>query len=109
MKDLGELMKQANALQSKMNELQDQMERMEIEGVSGGGLVRVTVSGRGQAKAVKVDPSLLNPDEVEVMEDLIAAAFNDAKTKAEARSAEEMKKLAGGFPLPDGFKLPFGS
>ena len=108
MKDLGDLMKQANALQSKMNDLQKQMEEMEVEGVSGGGLVRVLVSGRGLAKGVTIDPSLLNTDEAEVLEDLVAAAFNDAKQKAEARSAEEMQKIAGGLPLPDGFKLPFG-
>ncbi|MEL7030270.1 MAG: YbaB/EbfC family nucleoid-associated protein [Pseudomonadota bacterium] len=109
MKDLGELMKQANALQSKMNDLQKQMEDMEVEGVAGGGLVRVKVSGRGLAKGVTIDPSLMVADEAEVLEDLIAAAFNDAKTKAEARSAEEMQKIAGGLPLPEGFKLPFGN
>ncbi|MEM6850123.1 MAG: YbaB/EbfC family nucleoid-associated protein [Pseudomonadota bacterium] len=108
MKDLGELMKQANALQSKMNDLQAKMDTAEIEGVAGGGLVKVTVTGRGQAKSVKIDPSLLKPDEAEVLEDLITAAFNDAKTKAENQSAEEIKKLTGGFPMPEGFKLPFG-
>ena len=107
MKDLSKIMQQAKELQEKMASMQTELNNLEVQGVSGGGLVVVTMNGKGELKALKIDPSLLNPDEGEMLEDLIVAASGDAKTKAEARSAEEMSKITGGLPLPPGMKLPF--
>ncbi len=107
MKDLGDIMKQAAGLQSKMQELQEKVASMEVEGQAGGGMVKVTLTGKGYAKSVAIDPSMLVGDEAEVLEDLVTAAINDAKAKLETQSAEEMKSLTDGFPLPPGFKMPF--
>ncbi len=107
MKNLGQMMKQAQEMQAKMAELQARLEAVEIAGASGGGMVSVTVNGKGDLRAVKIDPKLVDPAEVEVLEDLIVAACKDAKTKVEARVAEEMAKLTGGLQLPPGLKLPF--
>lgn len=107
MKNLGQLMKQAQAMQAKMAELQEQLGSMEVEGAAGGGLVKVTVTGKGEVKKLKLEPSLVDPKEVEVLEDLIVAAINDARGKAETAAADEMKKLTGGLNLPPGMKLPF--
>jgi len=107
MKNLGQMMKQAQEMQAKMAELQARLEAVEIAGASGGGMVSVTVNGKGDLRAVKIDPKLVDPAEVEVLEDLIVAACNDAKAKVEARVAEEMAKLTGGLQLPPGLKLPF--
>ena len=107
MKDIGEMMKQAAGLQSKMQEIQEKIAEMEVEGVSGGGMVKVVLNGKGFCKAVAIERSLIKEDEAEVLEDLIAAAINDAKAKAETQSAEEMKALTDGLPLPPGMKLPF--
>jgi hypothetical protein len=107
MKNLGQLMKQAQAMQAKMAEMQEQLGRMEVEGAAGGGLVKVTVTGKGDVKKLKIEPSLVDPKEVEVLEDLVVAAINDARGKAETAAAEEMKKLTGGLNLPPGMKLPF--
>ena len=107
MKDLNEMMKQAAGLQSKMKEIQEKIAEMEIEGASGGGMVKVVLNGKGFCKAVAIERSLIKEDEAEVLEDLIAAAINDAKAKAETQSAEEMKALTDGLPLPPGMKLPF--
>lgn len=107
MKNLSQMMKQAQQMQEKMQEMQGALEDMEIEGTAGGGLVRVTLSGKGEMKALKIDPSLITPDDREVLEDLIVAAHSDAKAKVEATSQEEMAKLTGGLQLPPGFKLPF--
>lgn len=107
MKNLGQLMKQAQAMQARMAELQDQLGRMEVEGAAGGGLVKAVVTGKGEVKKLKLEPSLVDPKEVEVLEDLIVAAINDARGKAETAAAEEMKKLTGGLNLPPGMKLPF--
>lgn len=82
------------------------MEEIEIEGVSGGGMVRVTLSGKGQMRGLKIDPDIAR-DDIEVLEDLIVAAHNDAKSKSEVRMQEEMQKLTGGLALPPGFKMPF--
>lgn len=106
MKNISDLMKQAGELQSKMTQMQNAMEELEIEGVSGGGMVRVTLSGKGQMRGVHIDPEIAR-DDIEVLEDLIVAAHNDAKTKSETRMAEEMQKLTGGLALPPGFKMPF--
>lgn len=105
MKNLTDMMKQARELQSKLAAAQEELEKLEIEGSSGGGLVRVTLTGKGAMTAVKIDPSLFNPDEAEILEDLITAAHNDAKTKAETVVAEKMKSLTGGLPLPPGLNL----
>lgn len=107
MKNLGQLMKQAQEMQAKMAEMQESLAEIEVSGGSGGGMVQVTLNGKSEMRSVKIDPSLAGPDEVEVLEDLIVAAFNDAKAKVEARVQEEMAKLTGGLELPPGFKMPF--
>ncbi len=107
MKNLAGLMKQASQMQSKMAEMQAKMEALEIEGQSGAGMVQVTLSGKGDLKRVKLDPKLLDPAEVEMMEDLLIAAHADARRKLEAQTAEEMEKVTGGMSLPGGLKLPF--
>ncbi len=107
MKNIGQMMKQAQQMQAKMAELQEGLESVEISGGAGGGLVSVTLNGKGEMRALKIDPSLVNADEVEVLEDLVTAAFNDAKAKVEAHMQEEMAKLTGGLKLPPGISLPF--
>ncbi|MEX0759280.1 MAG: YbaB/EbfC family nucleoid-associated protein [Tistlia sp.] len=107
MKNLGQLMKQAQQMQSKMAELQERLAGHELEGQAGGGMVRVTVNGKNEVKAVKIDPALADPNDVEVLEDLILAAFNDARVKVERFSQEAMQELTGGLDLPPGFKMPF--
>ena len=107
MKNLAQMMKQAQEMQAKMAELQARLESIEVNGASGGGLVQVTATGKGTMRRVRIDPSLLKPEDVGVMEDLVAAAANDAKSKAEAMMQEETQKLLGGLQLPPGMKLPF--
>ena len=107
MKNLGNLMKQAQQMQAKMQEMQQRLAEMEVEGASGGGMVKVTATGKGDVKRLKIDKSLVDPNDVEVLEDLIVAAINDARSKADAMSVEEMQKLTGGLNLPPGIKLPF--
>lgn len=107
MKNLGQLMKQAQEMQDKMAEMQDSLATIEIEGAAGAGLVKVTLNGKGEMRRLKIDPTLANPDEAEILEDLIVAAHNDAKGKIEVRVQEETQKLMGGLPLPPGMKLPF--
>jgi len=107
MKNLGQMMKQAQEMQARMTELQARLVEVEMTGASGGGLVQVTLSGKGEMRKVKIDKSLMVADEVEVLEDLILAAANDAKARVEAHLAEEMGKLTGGLQLPPGMKLPF--
>ena len=107
MKDLMGMMKQAKELQDRMQRLQDEVAALTIEGAAGGGLVKVTVNGKSEMKTVKIDPSLLKPDEAEILEDLIVAAINEARGKAEAKLAEKMRELTGGLALPPGMKLPF--
>jgi hypothetical protein len=107
MKSLDSLLKQAQEMQTKMAEVEAGLDRLEIEGAAGGGMVRVVLSGRGLMRRVILDRTLLKPEEAEVLEDLIVAAHNDAKAKLEARVKEEMGKLAEGLGLPPGFKLPF--
>jgi DNA-binding YbaB/EbfC family protein len=107
MKNIGQLMKQAQEMQNKMAEMQTQLEAVEMVGVAGGGMVRLTLNGKGDLKNIKIDKSLLDPEEVEVMEDLIVAAFNDARGKVSAHAEQEMQKLTGGLQLPGGMKLPF--
>ncbi len=106
MKNLAQMMKQAQQMQSKMAEMQEQLAEAEVTGVSGGGLVEVTLNGKGEMRRARIDPSLLT-GEPEIVEDLIVAAHNDAKGKVEQHVAEEMKKVTGGLELPAGMKLPF--
>jgi DNA-binding YbaB/EbfC family protein len=105
MKNFAGMMKQAQELQSRMAEMQAEMERARVEGQSGGGLVVLTLNGKGELVGVKIDASLLKPDEVEILEDLIVAAHTDAKAKVERLLQEKMHSLTGGLPLPPGLKL----
>jgi DNA-binding YbaB/EbfC family protein len=105
MTDFLGLMKQAAELKSKMEAMQAELDQIEVEGSAGGGLVTVKLSGKGEMKSVKIDDSLLKPQEKEIVEDLIVAAFADARRKAEALLQEKMKSVAGGLPLPPGLKL----
>ena len=107
MRDLMGLMKQAQDLQKRMGELQEELAAAEVTGTSGGGMVTVRLSGKGEMKGISIDRSLLVPDEAEIVEDLVVAAHADARAKADALSAEKMKVATGGLPLPPGFKLPF--
>lgn len=106
MKNIGQMLQQAQKMQEKMAEMQANLDAVEITGVSGGGMVEVTLTGKGMAKAVKIDPSLVDPDDVEVLEDLIVAAVNDARGRIEEKMKEEMSKVAGGLELPPGMNLP---
>lgn len=107
MKNLAGLMKQASQMQSKMQEMQAKLEAMEVDGMSGGGMVTVVLSGKSELKRLKVDPKLGDPAEMEMLEDLVVAAHADAKRKLEVIMAEEMEKATGGMQLPGGLKLPF--
>ncbi len=107
MKNLGQMMRQAQEMQERLAQMQANMAELQVTGTAGGGLVEVTVTGKTEAKRVKIDPSLLNGSEAGVLEDLLVAAFNDARGKVEVQMAERMSELTGGLPLPPGFKLPF--
>ena len=107
MVNIGNMMKQAQQLQKKMAEVQDKLNSIEVEGVSGGGVVSVIASAKGEIKRINLDESLLKPEDKEITEDLIVAAVNDAKQKGETATQEEMKSVTGGLPLPPGMKLPF--
>lgn len=107
MKNLSQMMKQAQEMQARMQEMQERLEEEEVVGASGGGMVSVTLNGKGNLRKIKIDPSLVDAEEVEMLEDLIAAAFNDAKSKVEAMVAAKMSELTGGMQLPPGMKLPF--
>jgi len=103
---IAELMKQAQQMQENMRKLQEQLAAMEVEGQSGAGLVKVTMTGRHDVKRISIDPSLLKDDK-EMLEDLVAAAFNDATRKVDTSLQEKMAGLTGGMGLPPGLKLPF--
>jgi nucleoid-associated protein EbfC len=105
MADFLGLMKQATQLQSKMQEMQAELDQITVEGAAGGGLVSVTMSAKGDLKAVRIDEQLMKPGEKEIIEDLIVAAHADARRRAEALMADKMKSLTGGLPLPPGLKL----
>jgi DNA-binding YbaB/EbfC family protein len=107
MRDIGGLMKTMQQMQGKVAEAQKRMERLEAEGAAGGGLVKLTINGEGKLLAIAIDPSLCVPDDVEILEDLVKAAFEDARKKLEAQRTAMEKDLMGGLPLPAGFKLPF--
>lgn len=107
MKNLGQLMKQAQEMQTKMAEMQQRLVDVEISGSAAAGMVTVVLNGKGEMRQVKIDPSLIVPDEAEVLEDLIVAAQNDARAKVDAYMQEETSKMMGGVDLPPGFKMPF--
>ena len=107
MKNLGQMMKQAQEVQQKMANMQEELAAMEVVGKSGGGMCQVTLNGKGQAKKVLIDPALVKPEDAEVLEDLLVAAINDAKGKSEEIMREKMQDLTGGIPLPPGMQLPF--
>ena len=111
MKSMEEMMKAAQqaaqTIQTQMEEAQKTLDAIEVEGVSGGGLVRVRATAKGRIVAVSIDDSLIVPADKQMLEDLVAAAFNDARTKADEASNAEMGKMTQGLPLPAGFKLPF--
>ena len=107
MVNIGNMMKQAQQLQKKMAEAQEKLNSIEVEGVSGGGVVKVISTAKGEIKRIHIDDSLLKPEDKEITEDLIVAAINDAKQKGEIAAQEEMKSVTGGIPLPPGMKLPF--
>ena len=105
MTDFLGMMKQAAQLQTKMQELQAELDRTEVEGAAGAGLVTVTLNAKGEMRGVKIDPSLIKPEEQEILEDLLVAAHADARRKAEEVVQDKMKALTGGLPLPPGMKL----
>jgi len=107
MKNFGQMMKQAQEMQTRMQELQARLAEIELPGTSGGGMVTVTLNGKGEMRKVRLDPKLFASADAQMVEDLIVAAFNDAKGKVEAHMAQEMSKLTGGLNLPPGMKLPF--
>ncbi len=107
MKNLAGMMKQAQEMQSKMTEMQENLQSVEVTGSSAAGMCQVTLNGKGEAVKLKIDPSLVTPDDATVLEDLILAAFNDAKSKVDAEMREKMSELTGGLQLPPGMQLPF--
>jgi hypothetical protein len=107
MKNLGQMLKQAQEMQARMQKMQAELEAREVTGVAGGGLVSVVLNGKGQMRRIAIDKSLANPDDTEMLEDLIVAAHNDAKAKIESETAQAMSDLTSGLKLPPGMKLPF--
>ena len=107
MKNLGQMMKQVQQMQEKAAQMQAELEKVELTGAAAGGMVEMTLSGKHELKRVKIDKSLVVADEVEVLEDLLVAAFNDAKVKVDAHMQSKMSELTGGLQLPPGMKLPF--
>ena len=106
MTNFGKMMKQAQELQGRMADLQEQLAQLEITGAAGG-MVEVTLNGKGEARKFKIDPAAVNAEDTEMLEDLLLAAFNDAKSKQEQAMREKMSALTGGLPLPPGMALPF--
>ena len=107
MPDLNELMKMAQDAQAKLLQAQDDLDKVEVEGVSGGGMVKIRASAKGRIIGVELDESLLQPSEKQMVEDLIAAAISDARSKADVAAQEAMRDVTGGLQLPPGFKMPF--
>jgi len=107
MKDLNDILGMASRVQEELQRAQDNLDKIEVEGVAGGGVVRVRATAKGRITGVSIDESLLAPSEKQIVEDLVAAAFNDARRKADEASSAEMAKMTSGLPLPPGFKLPF--
>ncbi|MBN8848969.1 MULTISPECIES: YbaB/EbfC family nucleoid-associated protein [unclassified Sphingomonas] len=107
MKDLNDILAMAQNVQNELSKAQESLDTIEVEGAAGGGLVKVKASAKGRIIAVSIDESLLQPSEKQMVEDLVAAALNDARARADAASSAEMAKMTSGLPLPPGFKLPF--
>ena len=107
MVNIGNMMKQAQQLQKKMAEAQEKVETLEAEGISGGGIVKITINGKNNVTSVNIDETAIDKNEKEILEDLIVAAFNDARDKIQRKIADEMSSLTGGIKLPPGMKLPF--
>ena len=107
MPDFDEIMKMAQNAQAELQKATDNLDSIEVEGVSGGGLVRIRASAKGRIASVDIDESLLQPSEKQMVEDLVAAAINDARAKADQAASQEMSKMTAGLPLPPGFKMPF--
>lgn len=106
MQNIGDMMKQVQQMQSAMQDMQARLENETVTGQAGGGLVKVEMNGKGTVRNVSIDPELLKPDEVEILEDLLVAAHADARTRVEKLMADNMKELTGGMPLPPGFQMP---
>jgi DNA-binding YbaB/EbfC family protein len=107
MPDFEEIMKMAQNAQAELQKAQDNLDNIEVEGAAGGGMVKIRATAKGRILGVDLDESLLQPSEKTMVEDLIAAAINDARGKADAAAAQEMQKMQGTLPLPPGFKMPF--
>ncbi|GAA5098492.1 YbaB/EbfC family nucleoid-associated protein [Bartonella acomydis] len=107
MRDMMSMMKKAKEMQEKMQKVQEELAKLEVIGTAGGGLVSVTLNGKNIITALHIDPSLLTPEETEILEDLIMAAYNDARAKIDIAIEEKTKSITAGLPLPSGFKLPF--
>jgi DNA-binding YbaB/EbfC family protein len=107
MPDFESIMQMAQNAQAELQKAQDNLDKIEVEGVAGGGMIRIRATAKGRILAVEIDESLLQPSEKTMVEDLVAAAINDARGKADSAAAEEMQKMQSGLPLPPGFKLPF--
>ncbi|MDR3448265.1 MAG: YbaB/EbfC family nucleoid-associated protein [Alphaproteobacteria bacterium] len=105
--NIGKMMRQVQDMQAKMGDMQNRLGELEVSGQSGGGLVCVTLNGKAEMRKISIDPKLIDPSEKEMLEDLVVAAFNDAKAKVEAHIATETEKMMGGIQLPPGVKLPF--
>lgn len=107
MQNLDDILKMAQNVQGELKKAQDALDNLEVEGAAGGGLVKVRATAKGRILGVDIDPSLLKPEDKQMLEDLVIAAFNDARAKADQVSSQEMAKMTAGIPLPPGFKLPF--
>ncbi|NQV44200.1 MAG: YbaB/EbfC family nucleoid-associated protein [Rhodospirillales bacterium] len=107
MKNIASMMKQAQQMQSKMQEMQDHLAELDVTGSSGGGMVEVTLNGKGEARRAKIDPSLVGEGDSDMLEDLIVAAINDARAKVDVQMREKMSEITGGLELPAGMQLPF--
>jgi len=107
MVNFNQFLKQAQSMQAKMQEMQEKLESAEFEGKSGGGMIILKITGKGDLKSINIDKSVINPDDKEMLEDLIVAAYNDGKAKADSASQESMSGALGGMALPPGFKMPF--
>ena len=107
MPDFDEILKMAQNAQAELMKAQEGLDQIEVEGISGGGLVRIRASAKGRIISVNIDESLFQPSEKQMVEDLVAAAINDARSKADQAASQEMSKMTAGLPLPPGFKMPF--
>ncbi len=105
--NINKIMKQAQAMQQQMEDVQGKMAEMEVEGSAGGGMIKLVMNGQGEARKLSIDPKIIDPDDPEMLEDLIVAAINDTKAKVESTMSEEMAKVTSGLSLPPGMKLPF--